>query len=57
MRIIHVAPFSTPVIGGVEKVVRRIAEHTAVRGRKIYVVARRGTRASHNTASAKDAHE
>jgi len=28
MRIVHVAPFYTPVIGGVEEVVRKIAEYT-----------------------------
>jgi len=27
MRIIHVAPFYTPVIGGVEEVARKIAEY------------------------------
>jgi hypothetical protein len=38
MRIIHVAPFYTPVIGGVEEVVRKIAEYTASRGYETYVV-------------------
>mgnify|MGYP001770814580 FL=1 len=38
MRIIHVAPFYTPVIGGVEDVVRHIAEYMASRDHKAYVV-------------------
>jgi len=38
MRIIHVAPLYTPVIGGVEEVVRKIAEYTASRGYETYVV-------------------
>jgi len=38
MRIVHVAPFYTPVIGGVEEVVKRIAEHTASRGYETHVV-------------------
>jgi glycosyltransferase involved in cell wall biosynthesis len=38
MRIIHVAPFYTPVIGGVEEVVRKIAEYTASRGYETYVI-------------------
>ena len=38
MRIAHVAPFYTPVIGGVEEVVKRIAEYTASRGHETYVV-------------------
>ena len=38
MRIVQVAPFYTPVIGGVEEVVRRIAEYTAAQGHDVYVV-------------------
>jgi len=38
MRIIHVAPFYTPVIGGVEEVVRKIAEYTASKGYETYVI-------------------
>jgi glycosyltransferase involved in cell wall biosynthesis len=38
MRIVHVAPFYTPVIGGVEEVVRKIAEYTASRGYETHVV-------------------
>jgi len=38
MRIIHVAPFYTPIIGGVEEVVRKIAEYTASRGYETHVV-------------------
>jgi len=38
MRIVHVAPFYTPVVGGVEEVVRRVAEYTAARGYETYVV-------------------
>jgi glycosyltransferase involved in cell wall biosynthesis len=38
MRIVHVAPFYTPVIGGVEEVVKRVAEFLAMRGYDVYVV-------------------
>ena len=38
MKIVHVTPFYAPVIGGVEEVVKRIAEFTASRGYKTYVV-------------------
>jgi len=38
MRIIHIAPFYMPVIGGVEEVVKRVAEYTASRGYEIYVI-------------------
>ena len=38
MRIVHVAPFYYPVIGGVEGVVKRIAEHMAERGHEVYVI-------------------
>jgi len=38
MRIIHVAPFYTPIIGGVEEVVRKIAEYTASKGYETYVI-------------------
>jgi glycosyltransferase involved in cell wall biosynthesis len=38
MRIVHVAPFYTPIIGGVEEVVRKIAEYTASRGYETHVV-------------------
>ena len=38
MRIVHVVPFYTPVIGGVEEVVRKIAEYTASRGYETHVV-------------------
>ncbi len=38
MRIVQVAPFYTPVIGGVEDVVKHIAEHMAGRGHEVYVV-------------------
>ncbi len=38
MRIIHVVPFYRPVIGGVEDVVKHIAEHMATRGHEVYVV-------------------
>ena len=38
MRIVHVVPFYTPVIGGVEEVARKIAEYTASRGYETYVV-------------------
>jgi len=31
MKIAHVAPFYTPVVGGVEEVVRRVAEYTVLR--------------------------
>ena len=38
MKIIHVASFYTPVIGGVEDVVRHIAEYMAAHGHKVYVI-------------------
>ncbi|MEM1568443.1 MAG: glycosyltransferase [Thermofilaceae archaeon] len=38
MRIVQVAPFYMPVIGGVEEVVKRIAEHLAAQGHEVYVV-------------------
>ena len=38
MRIVHVAPFYTPIIGGVEEVARKIAEYTTSRGYETYVV-------------------
>ena len=38
MRIIHVAPLYTPVIGGVEDVVKHIAEYTAAQGHEVYVI-------------------
>jgi len=41
MRIVHVAPFYYPVIGGVEEVVRRIAEYMASRGHDVYLTCNR----------------
>lgn len=38
MRIVHVAPFYYPVIGGVEEVVKRVAEYAASKGNEVYVV-------------------
>jgi len=38
MRIVHVTPFYYPVIGGVEEVVRRIAEYMASKGHDVYVL-------------------
>jgi glycosyltransferase involved in cell wall biosynthesis len=38
MRIVHVAPFYYPVIGGIEEVVRRIAEYMASEGHDVYVL-------------------
>ncbi|MEZ0346065.1 MAG: glycosyltransferase family 4 protein [Infirmifilum sp.] len=38
MRIVQVAPFYSPVIGGVEEVVRRVAEYMVDRGHEVYVV-------------------
>jgi glycosyltransferase involved in cell wall biosynthesis len=38
MRIVHVAPFYYPVVGGVEEVVRRIAEYMASKGHDVYVL-------------------
>ena len=38
MRIAHIAPFYAPVIGGVEEVVKRVAEYTASRGHETYVI-------------------
>ncbi|CCC82000.1 glycosyltransferase family 4 protein [Thermoproteus tenax] len=37
MKIIHIAPFYAPVIGGMEEVVKRVAEHLA-RDNEVYVV-------------------
>jgi len=38
MKTVHVAPFYAPVIGGVEEVVKRVAEHMVRRGYDVYVV-------------------
>lgn len=38
MRIIHVAPFYAPVVGGVEEVVKKVAEYMATRGCEVFVV-------------------
>ncbi|MCR8456025.1 MAG: glycosyltransferase family 4 protein [Crenarchaeota archaeon] len=38
MRIVHVTPFYHPVIGGVEEVVKRVAEYTASKGNEVYVL-------------------
>jgi glycosyltransferase involved in cell wall biosynthesis len=38
MRIVHIAPFYYPVIGGVEEVVKRVAEYMASKGNELYVV-------------------
>ncbi|BDR92707.1 glycosyltransferase family 4 protein [Vulcanisaeta souniana] len=38
MRITHVTPLYTPVIGGVEDVVKHITEHMASRGHEVYVI-------------------
>jgi len=38
MKIVHVAPFYHPVVGGVEEVVRHIAEYMAGRGYDVYVI-------------------
>lgn len=38
MRIVHIAPFYHPVIGGVEEVVKRVAENAAFKGDEVYVV-------------------
>jgi len=38
MKIVHVAPFYAPVIGGVEEVVRRVAEYMVSRGYEVFVV-------------------
>lgn len=38
MRIVHVAPFYHPVIGGVETVVKKIAEYMASRGNEVYAL-------------------
>ncbi|MEM1637592.1 MAG: glycosyltransferase family 4 protein [Pyrobaculum sp.] len=38
MKIVHVAPFYHPVIGGVEEVVKRAAEYMAGRAHEVYVV-------------------
>jgi glycosyltransferase involved in cell wall biosynthesis len=38
MRVVHVTPFYAPAIGGVEEVVRRVAEYMASRGYEVFVV-------------------
>lgn len=38
MRIVHVAPFYAPVVGGVEEVVKKVAEYMASRGCEVFVV-------------------
>jgi glycosyltransferase involved in cell wall biosynthesis len=38
VRIVHVAPFYAPVIGGVEEVVKRVAEFSAMHSYDVYVV-------------------
>jgi glycosyltransferase involved in cell wall biosynthesis len=38
VRIIHVAPFYAPVVGGVEEVVKKVAEYMASRGCEVFVV-------------------
>ena len=38
MRIAHITPFYHPIIGGVEEVVKRIAEHLAKKGHDVYVI-------------------
>lgn len=38
MRIVHVAPFYAPVVGGVEEVVKRVAEYMVSRGHEVFVV-------------------
>lgn len=46
MRIVHVAPFYHPVIGGVEEVVKRIADVTASKGAEVHVLTYNGLRTS-----------
>jgi glycosyltransferase involved in cell wall biosynthesis len=38
MRIVHITPFYTPVVGGVEEVVRKVAEYIVLRGYEVFVV-------------------
>ncbi|QOJ79274.1 glycosyltransferase [Infirmifilum lucidum] len=38
MRIVHIAPFYRPVVGGVEEVAEKIAEYMASRGHEVYVL-------------------
>jgi len=38
MKIVHVAPFYHPVVGGVEEVVKHIAEYMVSKGHEVYVV-------------------
>jgi glycosyltransferase involved in cell wall biosynthesis len=38
VRIVHVVPFYAPVVGGVEEVVKRVAEYMASRGCEVFVV-------------------
>ena len=38
MRIVHIAPFYMPVIGGVEEVVKKITEYLTTRGYEVHVI-------------------
>ncbi|MBS7610478.1 hypothetical protein KEJ19_08015 [Candidatus Bathyarchaeota archaeon] len=38
MRIVHVAPFYSPVIDSVENVARKAAEYIVSKGNKVYIV-------------------
>jgi glycosyltransferase involved in cell wall biosynthesis len=38
MKVVHVTPFYAPVVGGVEEVVKRVAEYLAMRGYDVYVI-------------------
>jgi glycosyltransferase involved in cell wall biosynthesis len=38
MKVVHVAPFYHPVVGGVEDVVKHVAEYMSGRGHEVYVV-------------------
>lgn len=55
MRIIHVAPFYHPVIGGVEEVVKKIAEYMAFRGAEVYVLTYNRLRCSSSSLSREEA--
>jgi glycosyltransferase involved in cell wall biosynthesis len=38
VRIVHITPFYAPVVGGVEEVVKKVAEYVASRGCEVFVV-------------------
>jgi hypothetical protein len=42
MKVVHVAPFYHPVVGGVEDVVKHVAEYITSKDREVYAVTYNG---------------